>query len=155
MAISKKVEELTALIEPATQACAVDLWGVEFFQQGKHSVLRVYIDREAEAGISVEDCTEVSRQVGAILDVEDPIAGEYTLEVSSPGWDRILFKPSQYQRYVGEEVNVRLTAPIAGRRRWRGVVEAVDDVQVTLQVEGQSVVLPFISIDKANVVSKF
>lgn len=155
MAISKKVEELTALIEPATQACAVDLWGVEFFQQGKHSVLRVYIDRESEAGISVEDCTEVSRQVGAILDVEDPIAGEYTLEVSSPGWDRILFKPSQYQRYVGEEVNVRLTAPIAGRRRWRGVVEAVDDVQVTLQVEGQSVVLPFISIDKANVVSKF
>lgn len=155
MAISKKVEELTALIEPATQACAVDLWGVEFFQQGKHSVLRVYIDRETEAGISVEDCTEVSRQVGAILDVEDPIAGEYTLEVSSPGWDRILFKPSQYQRYVGEEVNVRLTAPIAGRRRWRGVVEAVDDVQVTLQVEGQSVVLPFISIDKANVVSKF
>jgi len=155
MAISKKVEELTALIEPATQACAVDLWGVEFFQQGKHSVLRVYIDREAETGISVEDCTEVSRQVGAILDVEDPIAGEYTLEVSSPGWDRILFKPSQYQRYVGEEVNVRLTAPIAGRRRWRGVVEAVDDVQVTLQVEGQSVVLPFISIDKANVVSKF
>jgi ribosome maturation factor RimP len=155
MAISKKVEELTALIEPATQACSVDLWGVEFFQQGKHSVLRVYIDREAEAGISVEDCTEVSRQVGAILDVEDPIAGEYTLEVSSPGWDRMLFKPSQYQRYVGEEINVRLTAPIAGRRRWRGVVEAVDDVQVTLQVEGQSVVLPFISIDKANVVSKF
>lgn len=155
MAISKKVEELTALIEPATQACGVDLWGVEFFQQGKHSVLRVYIDREAEAGISVEDCTEVSRQVGAILDVEDPIAGEYTLEVSSPGWDRMLFKPSQYQRYVGEEVNLRLTAPVAGRRRWRGVVEAVDDVQVTLQAEGQSVVLPFISIDKANVVSKF
>lgn len=155
MAISKKVEELTALIEPATQACGVDLWGVEFFQQGKHSVLRVYIDREAEAGISVEDCTEVSRQVGAILDVEDPIAGEYTLEVSSPGWDRMLFKPSQYQRYVGEEVNLRLTAPVAGRRRWRGVVEAVDGVQVTLQVEGQSVVLPFISIDKANVVSKF
>jgi len=155
MAISKKVEELTALIEPATQACAVDLWGVEFFQQGKHSVLRVYIDREAEAGISVEDCTEVSRQVSAILDVEDPIAGEYTLEVSSPGWDRMLFKPSQYQRYVGEEVNLRLTAPVAGRRRWRGVVEAVDDVQVTLQAEGQSIVLPFISIDKANVVSKF
>ncbi|MDP1539983.1 MAG: ribosome maturation factor RimP [Moraxellaceae bacterium] len=155
MAISKKVEELTALIEPATRACAVDLWGVEFFQQGKHSVLRVYIDRETEEGISVEDCTEVSRQVGAILDVEDPIAGEYTLEVSSPGWDRMLFKPSQYQRYVGEEVNLRLTAPVAGRRRWRGVVEAVDDVQVTLQAEGQSVVLPFISIDKANVVSKF
>lgn len=155
MAISKKVEELTALIEPATQACAVDLWGVEFFQQGKHSVLRVYIDREAEAGISVEDCTAVSRQVGAILDVEDPIAGEYTLEVSSPGWDRMLFKPSQYQRYVGEEVNLRLTAPVAGRRRWRGVVESVDDVQVTLQAEGQSIVLPFISIDKANVVSKF
>ncbi len=155
MAISKKVEELTALIEPATRACAVDLWGVEFFQQGKHSVLRVYIDRETEAGISVEDCTEVSRQVGAILDVEDPIAGEYTLEVSSPGWDRILFKPSQYLRYVGEEVNLRLTAPVAGRRRWRGVIETVDEVQVTLQAEGQSVVLPFISIDKANVVSKF
>lgn len=155
MAISKKVEELTALIEPAVRACDFDLWGVEFFQQGRHSVLRVYIDTERESGVSVEHCSEVSHQVSAILDVEDPIAGEYTLEVSSPGWDRLLFKPSQYARYVGEEVNVRLTAPVAGRRRWRGVIQQADERQVVLLAEGQVVELPFVSIDKANIVAKF
>lgn len=155
MAISKKVEELTALIEPAVQACDFDLWGVEFFQQGRHSVLRVYIDTERESGVSVDHCSEVSHQVSAILDVEDPIAGEYTLEVSSPGWDRLLFKPSQYARYVGEEVNVRLTAPVAGRRRWRGVIQQADERQVVLLAEGQTVELPFVSIDKANIVAKF
>lgn len=155
MTISKKVEELTTMLEPAVAACGFELWGIEFFQQGRHSVLRLFIDTEREEGVSVEDCSAVSHQVSGVLDVEDPVAGEYTLEVSSPGWDRVLFKPSQYQRFVGEEVSLRLNAPLQGRRRYKGRIEAVSDTQVTLHVEGVSVDIPFAGIDKANIVPNF
>ena len=155
MAISQKVEKLTEMLEPAVTACGFELWGVEFFQQGRHSVLRLFIDTEREAGVSVEDCSAVSHQVSGVLDVEDPIAGEYTLEVSSPGWDRGLFKPSQYARFIGEEVNLRLNAPLQGRRRFKGVIQAADDTQVSLQVDGEVVQIPFAGIDKANVVPNF
>ena len=155
MTISKKVEELTTMLEPAVAACGFDLWGIEFFQQGRHSVLRLFVDTEREEGVSVEDCSAVSHQVSGVLDVEDPIAGEYTLEVSSPGWDRVLFKPSQYQRFIGEEASLRLNAPLQGRRRYKGRIEAVSDTQVTLHVEGVSVDIPFAAIDKANIVPNF
>jgi len=155
MAISKKVEELTAMLEPAVTACDFELWGIEFFQQGRHSVLRLFIDTEREAGVSVEDCSAVSHQVSGVLDVEDPIAGEYTLEVSSPGWDRALFKPSQYQRFVGEEVSLRLNAPLQGRRRYKGRIVSVAETLVTLDVDGVNVDVPFAGIDKANIVPNF
>ena len=143
------------MLEPAVAACGFDLWGIEFFQQGRHSVLRLFVDTEREEGVSVEDCSAVSHQVSGVLDVEDPIAGEYTLEVSSPGWDRVLFKPSQYQRFIGEEASLRLNAPLQGRRRYKGRIEAVSDTQVTLHVEGVSVDIPFAAIDKANIVPNF
>lgn len=155
MAISKKVEELTAMLEPAVTACGFELWGIEFFQQGRHSVLRLFIDTEREAGVSVEDCSAVSHQVSGVLDVEDPIAGEYTLEVSSPGWDRALFKPSQYQRFIGEEVSLRLNAPLQGRRRYKGRIVSVAEMLVTLDVDGVSVDVPFAGIDKASIVPNF
>jgi len=155
MAISKKVEDLTQLLEPAVTACGFELWGLEFFQQGKHSVLRLFIETEREEGVGIDDCSTVSHQVSGVLDVEDPISGEYTLEVSSPGWDRVLFKPAQYARFVGEEVNVRLTTPLQGRRRFKGHIQAADDVQLSLQVEGVLVQIPFASIDKANIVPNF
>ena len=155
MAISKKVEDLTKLIEPAVTACGFELWGLEFFQQGKHSVLRLFIETEREEGVGIDDCSTVSHQVSGLLDVEDPISGEYTLEVSSPGWDRALFKPAHYIRFIGEEVNVRLTAPIQGRRRFTGHIQAADDAQLSLQVEGVLVQIPFVSIDKANIVPNF
>ncbi|PQA52323.1 ribosome maturation factor RimP [Amnimonas aquatica] len=152
MAISKKVEELTSLLEPAVVACGFELWGLEFFQQGRHSVLRLFIDTDRESGVGVDDCSAVSHQVSGVLDVEDPIAGEYTLEVSSPGWDRGLFKPSQYQRFVGEEANLRLNAPLQGRRRYKGAIQSADDTQVSLLVDGVVVQIPFASVDKANIV---
>lgn len=155
MAISKKVEELTAMLEPAVAVCGFDLWGIEFFQQGRHSVLRLFIDTERESGVTVEDCSAVSHQVSGLLDVEDPIAGEYTLEVSSPGWDRALFKPAQYQRFTGEEVSLRLNAPLQGRRRYKGRIEAAGDTEVTLLVDGVTVAIPFAAIDKANIVPNF
>ncbi|REH39842.1 ribosome maturation factor RimP [Paraperlucidibaca baekdonensis] len=155
MAISKKIEELTQLLAPVVESCDFQLWGVEFFQQGKHSVLRVYIDTDREAGVGIDDCSRVSHQVSGVMDVEDPIAGEYTLEVSSPGWDRALFNPSQYPAYVGEELNVRLTAPLQGRRRFKGVMLSSTDSTVTLQVDGIAYEIPFVSIDKSNIVPNF
>lgn len=155
MAISKKVEEITAMLEPAVTACGFELWGIEFFQQGRHSVLRLFIETDRESGVSVEDCSTVSHQVSGVLDVEDPIAGEYTLEVSSPGWDRALFKPAHYQRFLGEEVNLRLNAPLNGRRRYKGHIRAADDTSVSLQVDQDMVLIPFASVDKANIVPNF
>lgn len=155
MAISKKVEELTQLLQPVVESCDFQLWGIEFFQQGKHSVLRVFIDTDREAGVGIDNCSSISHQISGVMDVEDPIAGEYTLEVSSPGWDRGLFHPDQYAAYVGEEMNIRLTAPLQGRRRFKGVMQRCTEATVTLLVDGIEFDIPFVSIDKANIVPTF
>lgn len=150
MAVSKKVEEMIAMLTPAVAAVGFELWGLEFFQQGRHSVLRLFI--EGPNGVGVDDCASVSHQVSGVLEVEDPIAGEFTLEVSSPGWDRPLFTLSHYERYVGEEVAVRLASPLNGRRKFKGVILRVADGAVELQVEAEVVKIPFAAIDKGNVV---
>ena len=91
-------------------------------------MLRVYID--SENGVGVDDCAKVSRQVSGVLDVEDPISGEYTLEVSSPGMDRPLFKLSQYQDYIGHVVQLRLRMPFDGRRKFKGVLNGIEDEDI-------------------------
>ena len=91
-------------------------------------------------------------QVSGILDVEDPIAGEYTLEVSSPGWDRPLYTLAHYQRFVASEVSLRLVAPINARRRYKGVIQAVTDDAIELSFEDQVIRIPFAQIDKGNLV---
>lgn len=149
MAVSKKVEALQALLQPAVTALGFELWGVEFFQQGRHSVLRLYID--GPEGVGVDDCARVSHQASGVLDVEDPIAGEYTLEVSSPGWDRPLFTLAHYARFVGSEAAVRLASPLNGRRKYKGVIQQVADEAVELLVDGQAVRIPFAAIDKGNI----
>lgn len=150
MAVSKKVEEMVTMLTPAVAAVGFELWGLEFFQQGRHSVLRLFI--EGPNGVGVDDCATVSHQVSGVLDVEDPIAGEFTLEVSSPGWDRPLFTLAHYERYVGAEVAVRLASPLNGRRKFKGIVVQVADAAVELQVDGETVRIPFAAIDKGNVV---
>lgn len=150
MAVSQKVQALTDMLSPAVAVCGYELWGLEFFPQGKRSCLRIYID--GPEGVSVDGCAQVSHQVSGVLDVEDPIAGEYTLEVSSPGWDRPLFTLSQYERFVGGEVLVRLLAPLDGRRRYKGVLQQIQDEVLDLLVEGKVVQVPFAQIDKGNVV---
>lgn len=153
MAVSKKVEAMTEMLAPAVSAVGFELWGIEFFQQGKHSVLRLFID--GPEGVSVEGCAQVSHQVSGVLDVEDPIAGEYTLEVSSPGWDRPLFALAQYGRFVGSEVAVRLASPLNGRRKYKGVVQQITEDAVLLLCDGATVTIPFAMIDKGNVVPNF
>lgn len=149
--MSSHETHIVELIQPTVEALGVELWGVEYLIQGKYSVLRVYIDRQDE-GVTIDDCERVSRQVSGILDVEDPIPGEYTLEVSSPGMDRPLFHLEQFARFAGELASVRLRTPVDGRRKFKGVIQSVSDDSVTLLVDGKEYQLPAVAIDKANLV---
>lgn len=143
-------EQIAELIAPTVEALGLELWGIELQQQGKYSLLRIYIENR-EDGVGIEDCEKVSRQVSALLDVEDPISGEYTLEVSSPGLDRPLFTAEQFGLYVGETVNIRLRTAMQGRRKFKGVIERVNEGVVDLLVDGESVAIQLTDIDKANI----
>lgn len=126
--------------------------GYEFTQENRRSVFRVYIDRTG--GVSHQGCSEVSNQVGAMLDVESPIQGQYLLEVSSPGLDRPLFDIKQYQKQVGKRIKIRLHMPVMQRRNFVGVLQRVDEGQIYLLLEeGKEVTLPFSDIEKANVIA--
>ncbi len=146
------VHKIQELIEPSVLALGYELWGLELVSAGKHSVLRVYIDRDK--GILVDDCVAVSHQVSGILDVEDPISTEYTLEVSSPGMDRPLFKLDHYKKYVDSWVEIKLRAPFDGRRKFSGTLTAVEGEDVVVRIDNEEFILPIDAIDKANVVSK-
>lgn len=146
-------QEIEQLIKPLVDALDCVLWGTELSTRGRNSLLRIYIDREE--GVSVEDCEAVSRRVGHLFDVEEPIAGNYTLEVSSPGMDRILFRIEHYAQYVGEKIDVRLVRPFEGRRRLTGVIAGVADDEVAIQVEDEEFVLPLEWIQRARVVPRF
>ncbi|WP_040816827.1 ribosome maturation factor RimP [Aequoribacter fuscus] len=147
--MTKKEAELADLLRATVEAMGFALWGLEFRAQGKNSLLRVYIDREA--GVQVDDCAQVSRQISGILDVEDPIAGEYNLEVSSPGIDRLLFSLEQCQQYVGEWLEVKLRVPFEGRKNFNGTLVGIEDQDVVVRIDDDEYVLPFDSIDKAKV----
>lgn len=125
--------------------------GYELKPQGRGSVLRVFID--SEKGITLDDCTKVSRQVSAMLDVEDPIQGEYSLEISSPGLNRPLFELAQYQKQIDKRVKVHLRTPIDGRRNFVGMLLRVENNNIHLLVDAEEKVLPFSEIEKANVVA--
>lgn len=144
-------EKLMAMFAPAISGLGCDLWGVEYISQGKYSVLRLYID--SEKGITVDDCQQVSHQVSGILDVEDPIKGQYSLEVSSPGLDRPLFLADHYARNLGAKAKVRLRQAVLGRRNFMAVIESVNDDEICLVDEtGEAIVVHISDIDKANLV---
>jgi ribosome maturation factor RimP len=151
--VSDRISGLQELFGPVVEALGCQLWGVEFNGQGKYSVLRVYIDKEG--GIGVQDCAEVSRQVSSILDVEDPISSEYTLEVSSPGLERPLFTIEQYETYTGHELKVQLRVKFENRRNFSGVLKGVEDNEILLVADDVQYTLPFELIEKANLVSRF
>jgi ribosome maturation factor RimP len=151
--LAKFEQKLTDMLRPAVEETGKNLHGVEFISAGNNSVLRLFIDHEN--GIDVDDCAEVSRQVGAILDVEDPISSEYNLEVSSPGVDRPLFEKSHFQLVIGETVNIRLSMPINGRRKFKGGLVAIENDTLIVNVDGIDYELLINNIDKANLVAKF
>lgn len=150
--MASKREQLEALLAPAVEAFDLELWGIQLVQS-KRPLLRIYI--ESEQGIGIEDCEKVSRQVSAVLDVEDPFAEEYTLEVSSPGADRFLFRLPQFDRFKGEQVKVQLRYPFEGRRRFNGLLRGIEGDDVVVQVDDEEFLLPIESIERANVVPQF
>ena len=151
--MSSKLEQLQAMLAPVVESLGYECWGVEFISQGRHSLLRVYIDHAN--GILVDDCEAVSRQVSAVLDVEDPISSEYTLEVSSPGMDRPLFTLDQFAKHVGEQVKIKLRSPFDGRRNFQGLLRGVEDQDVVVLVDDHEYLLPIDLIDKANIIPRF
>ena len=171
MKLSSKTQALQDLIAPAVQACNVDMWGIEFNPQGKRSLLRIYIDKDINEnsapvldengelvqgrGIGVQDCVRVTQQVGAMMDVHDPISGEYALEVSSPGWDRPFFELKQMQAYIGQQVALRLIAAVENRRKFQAKLISVDleNEYIQVEVENQQVLeIDSGNIDKANLI---
>jgi len=151
--VAIKDAALHALIEPVVSAMGFELWGIDHLSQGKHSRLVIYIDHDE--GISVDDCADVSRQVSAVLDVEDPVPGEYKLEVSSPGMDRPLFTLEQFARYAGHVVAVKLRLPFDGRRKFQGLLAGVESDEVLLHIDGEEYCFPIEGIDQARVVPQF
>jgi ribosome maturation factor RimP len=156
--LTDKATDIATLLAPTVQALGLELLGVEYLPAPGGATLRLYIDRpgvdtaSGEQGVGIEDCEAVSREVSAQLDVEDPISGHYTLEVSSPGVDRPLFTPQQFARFTGEQAKVGLKLPQDGRRRLQGRIAAVDGDTITIEVDGQPFAVAFDNIDKAKLV---
>lgn len=150
--MATKEQQIQQLLAPSVEALGFELWGIEYLSQGRHSVLRIYI--EGEDGISVDDCATVSHHVSGVLDVEDPISGEYTLEVSSPGVDRLLFRLEQYPAYIGEWIELRLRSPFEGRRKFKGVLKGTEGEDVIVQVDDHEYLLPHSAIEKARILPR-
>lgn len=150
--MATRLDALTALVVPVVEAMGCEFWGLEYLSSGRSAMLRIYIDNDP---VTVDDCEKVSRQVGSLLDVEDLISSEYTLEVSSPGLDRPLYTLEQYERYVGEDVALRLRFPFEGRRKFKGRLVGVEGEDILLVVEDHEFLFPISSIEKANIVPRF
>ena len=143
-------KELRGLLEPAIERLGYELSDLEMKPGGKSGVVRVFIDRPE--GISLDDCEKVSLAVSALLDVEDPLPGQYSLEVSSPGLDRKLTKVEHFQRFAGETVKVQMRFPIEGRKRFRGTLVSSNDENIVVEVDGEAHSLPMATIDTARLV---
>jgi len=143
--------KLVQLLKPVVESLGYIFWSCEYLAQGKHSVLRIYIDKED--GIEMEDCAVVSRQISQLLDVEDPIQSNYSLEVSSPGLDRPLSELWHFEQYVGNEITIKLYQPINKKRVFNGIIEQVEDNILRLNSNDTVVDIPLDSVNKANLVS--
>ena len=145
---------IAEMLEPAIRSLGYELVGVEYQTGGKGGgLLRIYID--SEQGISADDCKKVSYQASGVLDVEDPIQGHYTLEVSSPGLDRMLFKPEDFDRFAGQQVKLKVAYPIEGQRKFKGRLVGLKEQNVIIEQEDQQVSLPYEQIEVARLVPDY
>ena len=135
------------MLRPAIEGLGYEFVGLEL--TGGNGIVRVYID--TSDGVTVDDCAEVSRHVSGVMDVEDPITGEYTLEVSSPGVDRLLFRLDHYPLYVGEWIELRLRVPFEGRRKFKGTLKGLEGDEAIIQVDDHEYLLPRSAVDKARI----
>ena len=146
-------DALMRLLEPPIEALGYELVDIEFAREGRGGVLRIFIDRpasESDGAVTVEDCALVSHAVSEVLEVNDPVKGHYTLEVSSPGFDRILRTRAHFARFVGEKIFAELKLPMDGRRRFAGVLKSVLDDTIVVEVDGKAHSLPLDRIQKAR-----
>lgn len=141
-------QQLLDMLEPVVNAMGYELVDIDVSAGRSSGLLRLYIDRSG--GVDLDDCEKVSRQVSAVLDVEDPIPGHYVLEVSSPGLNRSLRTREHFERYAGSRVKVKLKSVLDGRKRFTGQLTAVDDEAITLQVDDRTFRLPLERIQKAR-----
>lgn len=146
-------QRLAGILGPLIEDLGYELWHLELVGGGSSRVLRVYID--SPDGIEMTDCETVSRELSANLDVIDPIPGEYSLEVSSPGMDRPLVTQAHFQRFVGRRASVRTYAPIDGRRRFEGAILGLENEELRLGVDGEEIIVPRSAIAKARLVPEF
>lgn len=143
-------ERARAVVEPIIESLGYEVVDVVFVKEGPQRILRITIDHPD--GIDLDACTRVSEAIDAPLDEADPIPGSYSLEVSSPGLDRPLYKPQHFERFAGREVEVRTYAPIDGRKNWRGILVGLQGDELALQVDGAEVRLPFDQVSRARLV---
>jgi ribosome maturation factor RimP len=144
----KLLQEVREVVEPILQSQGYELVDLEYQRESRGWVLRIYLDREG--GITLDDCTGVSHEVGAVLEVKDVIPNSYVLEVSSPGLTRPLKKPEDFNRFRNQLVKIKLYQPLNGRRNFKGTVLGLEGETVRVEVEGQVFDIPFPSIAKAN-----
>lgn len=144
-------DELATMIEPTIVGLGYELADIEVKLNERDGIVRIFIDKLPD-GVGMEDCEAVSRQVSALLDVEDPIPGDYTLEVSSPGLDRRLTKLEHYERFLEEVVRIKLRFPQDGRRNFRGTLKAANTENINVEVDGEMFELPLATIESARLV---
>ncbi len=146
------ITKLNEMFAPVIAGMGYEYVGLEYFSGSSPAILRIYIDHEQ--GLTVEDCALVSRQISAVLDVEDPIAGEYTLEVSSPGLDRPLFIAEHYQQFLGEMIKCKLRIPQDGRRNYKGKLLEASEQSITISIDNDEFEIFLEDIEKANLVAQ-
>ena len=151
--MSRSQDKLTELLRPAVVGLGYELVGIEHLPMGKHSILRIYID--SPDGITVSDCSSVSHQVSGVLEVEEPIKGAFTLEVSSPGIDRPLFNLEQFKQFVGSKVKLKLYHAMDGKRNIVGLIESIENDEINIKAANSDTIflLHIDDIDKANIIT--
>lgn len=141
-------ENLEKLVSSTVEGLGYELWGIDYRPHTDNGMLRIYI--ESEKGITVDDCAAVSHQISAVFDVEEPMSTAYTLEISSPGVNRMLFYGKQYEAYIGETAKLKTRIPLNGRRNYKGTIEKVTDQEVTLKIDNELFNVPFDIIERSR-----
>jgi len=145
-------DRIAAMIEPGLEAMGYEIVRVQLSGGQQSQTLQIMCDRQDEAPITVDDCAEISRMVSAVLDVEDPIATEYNLEVSSPGLDRPLTRPKDFERFAGFDARIELSAAVDGQKRFKGVLRGLDQDAVKLETGEGDIRLALADIEKAKLI---
>ena len=144
---------LWELFEPVVSGMGYDLVEIEHFPNPKHGVLRLYIDKEG--GINVDDCSSVSRQISALIDVEDPVRGQFNLEVSSPGSDRPLRRLQDFQRFTGSLVKLKTVMPLEGQRNFKGRLLQASEEVLVIETDAEEISIPMGAVEKARIVPEY